>query len=323
MKEPKIGISAHRNLKPEVVKSADFIEIKKIAEDEVVYYKNLTDKPIYLHLQYTADNTYYLPAAMNLKPFMQDITAAYLQAHPNYISFHFAPASRSISIDFENYIAIAKSTLLTKKEIVHNMEENLKLLKSAFPDAELLIENIEFIPECISKGSYRYIQETDFFTDSVLRWQEMGILDGIIFDIAHGLIAASNHPYYNGINVDPLDTGPEYLNLMREKNDIIDYYTSYVSGLPTQLIREVHISGISRLVEGVWVDSHIEVSERELVCLGILLDLMGSSGVPIALEYYHDTKKALRQLDSLRDFIRKNSESKPHGGDPLCSEKFS
>jgi uncharacterized protein (UPF0276 family) len=323
MKDQKIGISAHRNLKPEAFKNADFIEIKKITEQEVMYYKNLTDKPLFFHLQYTGDDLYYLPTSMNLTYYMKDITAAYHQAHPQHISLHFGPSSKSISLDFKNYIAVAKSTLLTKREIVRNLENNLKLLKSAFPDTVLLVENLEFIPEYFSKGSYRYIQETDFFTTNVLKWKEMGILDGIIFDVAHGLIAAANHPYYNGMNVDPLATGPEYIDRMKENTDIVRYYTSYISQLPTGLVKEIHISGILRLSTGVWVDAHIETSERELTCLGILLNLMQRYDAPISLEYYQDTDRAMNQLDFLRGYMREIVKTKSRGGDPLCLKKSS
>ena len=39
----------------------------------------------------------------------------------------------------------------------------------------------------------------------------MGLLDGAIFDVAHGLITAGNHLSYNGLGGDPVETDEGYV----------------------------------------------------------------------------------------------------------------
>jgi len=313
-KYDQVGLSAHRDLNPKLFRLAHHVEVKKITEEEVLYYRRITDSPLYFHLQYTGDNRYYLPSAMSLKPFLKDIEKAYHSGQPEYVSIHFGPASRSITLDSNNYIAVADGPLLNKKELVSNLTENLELLKETFPGSKLLVENLEFVPEIISGGSYRYIQEANFFSEYVMKWKETGILDGIIFDVAHGLIAAANHPLYNGLLADPLETGPDYIEKLRRRSeDIIQYFTAYLSSMPIQLVKEIHVSGISRLSEGVWVDAHIEIGPREMSALGKLLNMLGERNIPITLEYYRSSQKALEQLEMLHRMLM--AITKDHQGD--------
>ncbi len=305
MKSVKIGVSACRGMSPLTLEKADYIEIKKITEEEVAYFMRLTEKPILFHLQYSGDNSYYLPAAFDLKDRLAEISPAYEEAKPRLTSLHFGLSARSMSIDTESYMAVALSGLLTKEEIVTNLEKNLKTFKNRFPETKLLVENVEFIPEALSKGAYRYVQEADFFTSHVKKWHKMGILDGIVFDVAHGLITAGNHPSYNGLTALPLNTGVDYVARLKKRNDLFEYFKIYISQMPLTLIREIHISGITRLSNGVWVDSHMIIGEKELTGLEILLNSLHDNSekyIPITLEYSRDMDKITYQLDTLRNF---------------------
>jgi len=305
----RTGISAHRNLKPEVFRKADYVEVKKITREEVCHYRSMLECPLYFHLQYTADNRYYLPSAMSLEPFMNDITQAYLAGQPENISMHFGPASSSITLDTENYIAVAEAPLIARNEILQRLEENLTILRHRFPGTRLLVENLEFIPESMSGGSYRYIQEADFFSSAVRKWKKVGILDGVIFDVAHGLIAAANHPYYNGLEGDPRDTGPDYIRHLKEQEkDILECYENYLSQMPLDLVEEIHLSGILRLDSGVWVDAHREIGSRELEALKLLQQKIPHQNLSITLEYYSDSEQAIEQLETLQTLLKSAPE---------------
>ncbi len=302
----KIGVSASRSLSKSTAKKLDYIEIKKISEEEIFHFKKLIEKPILFHLQYSLDDSYYIPSVSDFKQFFVEISNAYKLARPRLISLHFGLSAPYISIDHESFVAVAESKPLTKDVIVNNIEKNLEGLKATFPDSHILVENLEFIPEAISKGAYRWIQDADFFSSYVLRWKKMGILDGIVLDIAHALIAAGNHPYYNGIKIDPIDTFDHYIDLLRKKNDLLHYFERYISKMPLSLIKEIHISGISRLSNGVWVDSHGEIGKVELKAIETLLDLIiyDKEDIPIILEYSRDTNRIPCQIDTLRNFVQ-------------------
>jgi uncharacterized protein (UPF0276 family) len=199
-------------------------------------------------------------------------------------------SSGSITVDPETNVAVAGSRILSKKEIAINMEKNLQTIRDTFPDTVLLIENQEFIPDELSKGAYRYIQEADFFSNYVNKWKQMGILDGIVFDVAHALITAVNHPFYYDQGADPLTS-----------------FRKYIDQLPLRLIREVHISGIKRLPSGIWVDFHKEIGNLELKGLKIILDTIPESKdnyIPLTLEYSRDLSKITNQINTLRDFCK-------------------
>ncbi len=311
MKKIQIGISAHKNLPPSLLEKVDYIEIKKITKDEVEFFRKVTDKPFFFHVQYSSKDQYYLPTFMDFEDYLSEIIEAYENVHPGYVSFHFGPSARSISIDPEYFVAVATSTLLERKEIIEKMEKNLNTLKRALPGTNLLVENIEYIPEALSKGAYRYLQEAEFFTECITKWKRMDILDGIVFDIAHALIAAGNHPYYNGISTNPLKTDNVYLRKLKIQNDILKYYKDYISKMPLPLIKEIHISGIKRLSNGSWADAHCEIGERELEALKLLLESMDKAradSVPITLEYSKDMDKIPNQLVRLRRISKNNAE---------------
>jgi len=317
IKKVRVGISADSSMPEKVFEKADFIEIKKITEKEVSYFRTLTDKPIYFHVQYSATNGYFLPSAIDFNDYLDDFLPAYQSAHPTLISFHFGLASRLVSIDRAHFVAVAGSPPFTKEEITAAIEKNLRTLKSSFPESSVLVENLEFIPEAIAKGAYRYIQEADYFSSSVTRWKKMGILDGIVLDIAHALITAGNHPLYNGLAenpggdngdafTDPVKTTSHYINILRENQESIDLircFQTYIRQMPLELIREIHISGIKRLSNGVFVDAHNEISETELEALALLLKTIQNNSVdpvPVTLEYSRDIQKIPELIDTLK-----------------------
>jgi len=302
MNDMPIGVSAHRNLTRKAIDSADFLEIKKISTDEVKNFRADGKKPLYFHIQYTAEGEYYMPTITDFSPALPQLRAAFEMASPRLMSLHFGLSARSITIDEDNFMAVACDEVLDKTEITQNLENNLRLLKSSFPRTKLLVENVEFIPEALSFGAYRYVQEARFFTQHVIKWIDMGIIDGIVFDIAQALIAAGNHPFYNGLDTDPLDTDEEYVSRLKEKTLLLEYFERYISQLPLSAVEEIHISGISRFSSGVWVDSHKQVGEKELKALAFLLEklkALGKEPVPITLEYTRKPGLIPRQIDQI------------------------
>jgi len=288
----KIGIAACTGLSRSIIDNADYVEIKKISEDEVSHFKKLTEKPLFFHIQFTGSNSFYLPAAEDVSRSLPEISEAYERERPAFTSFHFGLSTGSITVDPENNVAVAGSRILSKEEITKNMEKNLRTIRDAFPDTVLLVENQEFIPDELSKGAYRYIQEADFFSHNVNKWNQMGILDGIVFDVAHALITAVNHHYYCDPGADPLTS-----------------FKRYIDELPLRMVREIHISGIKRLPGGIWVDFHKEIGDLELKGLKIILDTMPKSTgnyIPLTLEYSKDLSKIKNQLNTLRDFCSSN-----------------
>jgi hypothetical protein len=160
MNDIRVGISAHRSLPKHILDASDYIEIKKITVDEVSFFQGMLKKPLFFHIQYTHDDRFYLPTAMNFEEYMSEISAAYEKGFPELTSLHFGISAWSKE-DTEHYMAIAESKPFKKHEIVNNLEKNLKILKSVFPGGKLLVENSEFIPEALSFGAYRYISETN------------------------------------------------------------------------------------------------------------------------------------------------------------------
>jgi hypothetical protein len=247
---------------------------------------------------------------MDMSPHVPEIAAAFGVARPRFLSVHFGLSSRRVHSDAETYVAVADEPPLGRAEILLHLEENLRVLKTAFPETPLLIENVEFIPEAASRGAYRHVTEADVFSPNVTRWHRMGILDGLIFDVSHGIIAAANHPSYNGLGTDPLETGEEYVRLLGGIDDVFQAFRSYLSLMPLGLVRELHLSGALRLPSGMWVDAHREIGETELAALKILLEELRKAGVeylPATLEYTRDARKLAPQLARLRRFFEENA----------------
>jgi hypothetical protein len=289
-----------------ILDAVDYVELKVITPDEARRYRELTDKPLFFHIQYTGTGELYLPAVMDMGPHMQEISDAFGIARPPFLSIHFGLSSPRVSTDPKTFVAVASEPPLGREQILHNLEMNLGVLKTAFADTVLLIENVEFIPEAVSKGAYRHVQEVSVFGPNVTRWHGMGILDGTIFDVAHGIIAAANHPSYNGLGTDPLETGQEYIRRLKNLYGALSAFETYISLMPLHLVREIHLSGALRLPNGMWVDSHREIGETELAALKILLEGLNKRGVeypPVTIEYTRDARNVMRQITRLRRFF--------------------
>ncbi len=313
MTSTPLGISAGAGISPSIAERADFIEIKKIALSEASYFRQISSKSIFFHLQYSSSGEYLLPTADNFQNYSDDFIAAWEVAHPPHISFHFGLSARRFSIDPESFVAVAESPPFSERQIIETLENNLHFLRDTFPQSKILVENLEFIPEGLSKGAYRYVQAAQFFTKNVTQWQKSGVLDGIVFDVAHALITSGNHPSYNGLGAigqfkDPIQTEELYITNLKRKSekDLLGYYKTYISQMPLKLVKEIHISGISRTRSGVWVDAHNEIGELEITALTILLQRIREKGlvdIPITLEYTRREEKIPLMLDTLRRHI--------------------
>jgi hypothetical protein len=312
-----IGVSVGHNSSLAVIEAADFVEIKKITANEATFIRSVTDKPVYLHLQYSRTGRYLLPTAMSFEHYTRDFVAAGKAALPEQVSLHFGLSAPSISYDAATYVAVALEPPLKRERILNTLENNLHIIRESFPQSRVLLENIEFIPECLCGGAYRYLQEADFFSQQMLRWWKKGLVDGMVFDIAHALIAAGNHPFYNGLSdnspgrktyTDPLKTNEEYIKALRQlpSDKLLDFYSSYIDRMPLQLILEIHLSGILRNDNGVYVDAHNEISALELGALCLLLNhasQVRAEDIPVTLEFNRNADRIIPQMVKLREFL--------------------
>jgi hypothetical protein len=309
-----IGISVGTHPPLLAFEHVDFVEIKSIAVADITRIRSYTDKPVYFHLQFSSDGRYLLPTAMDFQTFVPDFASVSGVALPKQVSLHFGLAASSISRSGAAYYAVSEGAPLSKTAIAETLEHNLHVARNCFPRSLLLLENQEFIPECLCRGAYRHIQETGFFTEQVTRWVGMGLLDGIVFDAAHALITAGNHPHYNGLAnagtghlsfSDPLQTNRAYVEeLGRLPTDrLLDFYDTYIERMPLHLIREIHLSGIGRDTQGVYIDTHREIGELELKALDRVLDAIPGTlveSVPITLEYTRNEQNIIPQLITLK-----------------------
>ncbi len=320
----RIGISAGVKTPPPVFDAADYIEIKTITPEETAAIRSITEKPLFFHLQYTRSGQYLLPTAISFEDLKDDFRAAGHMAIPEQVSLHFGLATSKISLDSKDYLAVALEPPLAKEKILNTLEENLLIVRETFPRSNVLLENLEFIPEHLCRGAYRYVQEAPFFSRHVNRWRNSGLVDGIVFDIAHALIVSGNHPLYNGLSRespghkpyrDPLATDEGYIAELskRGSENLLDFFRGYMDQMPLPLIREIHISGIQRAGSGVYVDAHNEISSLELQALDILMNhrlFQSRDSVPITLEYSRDAGRIVPQIQILRGFLgsRQNTD---------------
>jgi uncharacterized protein (UPF0276 family) len=320
-----IGISAGTNPPHLAFDHVDFVEIKTSAVEEAVLIRTYTDKPVYMHVQFSPEGRYLLPTAMDFQAYAADFAKLARAVEPAQVSLHFGLSASSISSSGSTHYAVTDGVPLSKTSMVETLEKNLRVVRSCFPQSLILLENQEFIPECLCGGAYRYIQEAGFFTVQVTRWLDMGLLDGIVFDVAHALITAGNHPHYNGLAKagvgrgdyrgncrgrsctydDPLQTNRAYIEELGRlpADGLLGYYDLYIKQMPLHLIREIHISGIGRNTQGVYIDTHREIGELELTALDYVLDTplgMQADAVPITLEYTRSEQNIIPQLNMLK-----------------------
>lgn len=295
-----VGVSWDGAVPPDRYETADFLELKHISGDTALRIREGWAKPVYLHLQYAPDGRYLLPTASDFSEYRRDLRETRDIARPPLVSLHFGPAAGRVRI-VDGLFLRATGPLLSPGELLENLERNLSLAREIFPGSRLLVENQEYIPDSMSEGAYRHITEPSLFTSGVLDWHRRGLIDGVIFDIAHGLITAGNHPAWAGPG------GPQ------------GGFERYIRHLPLHLVEELHISGIGRMEDGTWVDTHGMAGETELNALAVVLHAMGTDRkVSITIE--HDTNlpsliRSVRETGSHRTAPHfQNGEGQDEGG---------
>jgi uncharacterized protein (UPF0276 family) len=107
---------------------------------------------------------------------------------------------------------------------------------------------------------------------------------------------------------DPLATDEGYVAELSRlgSENLLDFYRAYIDQMPLSLIREIHISGMQRADNGVYVDAHIEISGLELQALDLLMNhraFGGGAHAPITLEYSRDARRIVHQIQLLRGFL--------------------
>lgn len=320
----KLGISLSTKIPVEVTKNSNFLEIKKFTRDEIKHTQNCMSPgrtiSISLHLQYLKDGKYILPTIEDFSTYIEYFSEAVRALNPEMISFHFGLSSKSVVINEDTFVAVADGALLARREITENIERNLEVLKKNFSEKLILIENLEYIPEYISKGGYSYIQEADFFTENLKKWQRMGIVDGMVFDISHAIIASANHPFYNGymnhtegaIDVRKLPElkSKKYSKYLKSLNGdkVLECFKNYLGLFPEELIKEIHISGSGRLEDGTYVDAHLIPGRFEKLALIHTIEIIKEKGLslpPVVLEYTREPIRIPEILEDLRKALEK------------------
>jgi uncharacterized protein (UPF0276 family) len=307
-----LGLSANKCLTDEILEAVDYFEIKKISAEEAEFNRARTNKPMLFHIQYTKYDEFYEPAVSEFTDDqVKEIISVFHLIQPRLVSLHFGLSSKGKLIDDKRNITIALTEPLQKGELIRTVENNLRKLSSKLPSTDILLENCEFIPEALCKGAYRHLSDADCITENTNRWYQVGILNGVVLDIAHALIAGANHPYYNGFFTDPLSTDESYISRLREKRNgvnILTHFQAYLEKMPISLIRELHISGVGMLENGVFVDAHNEIGELELEALKLVLELVkgkGTKHVYVTLEYNKEIPRIMPQLLILREHLSK------------------
>jgi len=314
MKRQRVGVSAGYETPQEALEAADFLEVKTVSREEAAAVREASGKPVFLHLQYLPEGEYLLATSFLFENIRDGLEAVWEAVRPPHISLHFGPAAARIELSGDSYMVIGLEPPLPRERILLYLEKNLRFLRSICPGSLVLMENIEFVPEFLSRGGYRFIGEARFFSDSVTTWKNAGLLDGIVFDIAHGLIASGNHPLYNGLAqrnrawTDAVGTDETYGAALKDlgPEDLLRAYRAYIDQMPLDLIREIHLSGIHRTGEGVWVDAHDEVGELELEALRILLHhhaLREDENLAVTLEYNRKPDRIRPQIEKIRNFL--------------------
>jgi uncharacterized protein (UPF0276 family) len=288
-----VGVSADSRIPPDQYETADYLEMKRISWQEAGKWKSAWAKPVYFHLQYAPDGHYMLPAAEDLGVFRSEFSQARDILKPPVVSFHFSPGSRDVRIIDDLYLQ-ADGPVLQPAELAANLETNLAMLRSVFAGSSLLIENMEYIPETLSRGACSLVAEPSFFSEKTTGWHRNGLIDGTVLDVAHALITAGNHPAYGGsAGRSGSPAGPEELH---------EHYEQYVEDMPLHLVREIHISGIGRMGD-TWVDTHRPVGETELKALAILLDkLRPGLQVSVTIEQNTNLPGQLHAVRNVADF---------------------
>ena len=318
----KLGISLTTKIPVKFIKNSNLVEIKKFTEDEITHtlktIRTGEPKSVSFHLQYLENGKYILPSVDDFSSHIEYFSKAATQLNPIMISFHFGLSSKSVVIDENTFVAVANGQLLSRHEIIKNIERNLTTLKQNFPGIGVLLENLEYIPEYISKGAYSYIQEANFFGENVVKWHKMGMVDGMVLDISHAIIASANHPFYNGYmkaNEEQIDIRKledvkssgysEYLKSIDE-NRALESFKNYLSRLPHELIKEIHISGFGRLDDGTYVDAHLIPGKVEKLALVHTLNAIAESSEilpPIVLEYSREPERIPEILEDLKKLL--------------------
>lgn len=264
-----VGVSGDGSVPEDQYKTADYLELKHISGEEASRFRETWPRPLYMHLQYAPDGSYLLPTASDFSALRRELRRVNEITRPPLASLHFGPAARRVRIVDGLYLR-AEGPLLPHTELLENLEHNLALMRECFPESRLLIENQEYIPDSMSRGAYRAITEPSFFTTTARAWHRRGLIDGTIFDIAHGLITAGNHPAWAG------------------EGGLARRFERYIGGMPLELVEELHISGIGRMDDGTWVDTHGPAGTAELDALSAVLGALGH-GREVSVTIEHNT----------------------------------
>ncbi|MFW6180199.1 MAG: hypothetical protein ACOC8N_00515 [Spirochaetota bacterium] len=264
-----VGVSGDVSVPRYQYDTADYLELKRVSGEEASRYREAWPGPLYFHLQYAPDGSYLLPTSSDFSAFREELLRVRAVARPPLVSLHFGPAARKVRI-VDGLFLRAEGPLLRHADLRENLECNLTLVRECFPGSRLLIENQEYIPDSLSRGAYRAITEPSSFTKAARAWHRRGLIDGIILDIAHGLITAGNHPAWAG------------------GGGLAGRFERFTGVMPLELVEELHISGIGRMEDGTWVDTHGPAGAVELDALAAVLGALGN-GREISVTIEHNT----------------------------------
>lgn len=197
---------------------------------------------------------------------------------PEWISLHLGFGCEKLITGGQFGFERGDSEILEESVISERIIENIDYVRKNFFDGEILLENLDYMPLDLSKGSYEHVCNPEFIK---MVLEETGC--SMLLDIGHAAVSSKNYGY---------DDAMEYLNK-----------------LPLEKVIEIHMSG-SGIEDGVARDSHHPINmkgQREIECLeellktGVLTNLKA-----VTLETFDDIGS---QLQLLREILTNNGYS--------------
>jgi uncharacterized protein (UPF0276 family) len=208
-------------LDEETIKRADLIELKfdwwqKGESDTREIDESKKEKLIHL-LPYLQEGERRVYLNIGDKDFPErirefDLPEKIQKINPKWVSFHLMYSASHVeqAVGNDQYDSVKTTEPLpSREEFLKTVCQNVRRAREMF-GKEVLLENIEYVPEKYSHGLLRFVTEPDFIRQ-VLEETDSGML----LDLEHAYVAAKN-------------MGMRYID--------------YLKALPLERVREIHLS---------------------------------------------------------------------------------
>lgn len=258
MSRPKLALPYHQHFDLVFPQLHQIVEIL-ILRDIKLLPANLSD--------YSQVKAYHTNGLVD-RQFAQNMTDNFISLlNKNevfHISFDCGPSCRDVYFNAEKnhcYWPKDSSETLQPNQIMQIAKQRTNIIRKIF-EGTIALENLDYHPG----GAYEYVCEPEFIS-RLLR--ELDVY--LVLDIAHALITS------HSFGIDPI---------------------KYISRLPLELVREVHLSHPKQTQ-----DSHDCPEAVEYELLGHILKHCRPEFV--MLEYYQDPAKIIEENFKLSNFLKR------------------